>query len=257
MMEELLFFLRGAARRAADRHHVFTGRPGSGADLQGVPDLQLRAGRLRAVRGPHLRADAGKGRAGPFWSWTGWLAVAFALLAAGIWGLRRYTTVLDAPKRYGRTPVVIAALAAVLLPILLDGGQPMWRAIFIVELAFLMLTVGARTPNWGGRRPARPRGGLLLPRRGDTVARARGDPAGDDHDGHRHRADRAPPARQPGAHHPVHGRDRVELRHRGGWRRGYGTPTCTPSTSASPTSPSPGSARASASSSASSTSWRR
>ncbi len=83
-----------------------------------------------------------------FWSWTGWLAVAFALLAAGIWGLRRYTTVLDAPKRYGRTPVVIAALAVVLLPILLDGGQPMWRAIFIVELAFLMLTVGARTPNW-------------------------------------------------------------------------------------------------------------
>ena len=83
-----------------------------------------------------------------FWSWTGWLAVAFALLAAGIWGLRRYTTVLDAPKRYGRTPVVIAALAVVLLPIVLDGGQPMWRAIFIVELAFLMLTVGARTPNW-------------------------------------------------------------------------------------------------------------
>ena len=137
-----------------------------------------------------------------FWSWTGWLAVAFALLAAGIWGLRRYTTVLDAPKRYGRTPVVIAALAAVLLPILLDGGQPMWRAIFIVELTFLMLTVGARTPELGGRRPARPRGGLLLPRRGDAVARARGDPAGDDHDGHRHRADRAPPARQPGAHHP-------------------------------------------------------
>ena len=83
-----------------------------------------------------------------FWSWTGWLAVAFALLAAGIWGLRRYTTVLDAPKRYDRTPVVIAALAVVLLPIVLDGGQPMWRAIFIVELAFLMLTVGARTPNW-------------------------------------------------------------------------------------------------------------
>ena len=83
-----------------------------------------------------------------FWGWTGGLAVVFALLAAGIWGLRRYTAVLDAPKRYGRTPVVIAAVAVVLLPIVFDGGQPMWRAVFIVELTFLMLTVGARTPHW-------------------------------------------------------------------------------------------------------------
>ena len=83
-----------------------------------------------------------------FWSWTGWLAVVFALLAGVIWGLRRFTAVLDAPTRYGRTPVVIAALALVLLPLLFDGGQTMWRAIFIIELTFLMLTVGARTPNW-------------------------------------------------------------------------------------------------------------
>ena len=83
-----------------------------------------------------------------FWGWTGWLAVVFALLAGAIWALRQYTTVLDAPKRYGRTPVVLAAVAVVLLPVVFDGGQPMWRAIFIVELTFLMLTVGARTPNW-------------------------------------------------------------------------------------------------------------
>ena len=99
-----------------------------------------------------------------FWGWTGGLALVFALLAAGIWGLRRYTAVLDAPARYGRTPVVLAAIAVVLLPIVFDGGQPMWRAVFIVELTFLMLTVGAPHPALGGGDPARPRGGLLLPR---------------------------------------------------------------------------------------------
>ena len=86
-----------------------------------------------------------------FWSWTGWLAVASrcSLRVSGDCGATPPCS--DAPKRYGRTPVVIAALAVVLLPILLDGGQPMWRAIFIVELVFLMLTVGARTPELGGR----------------------------------------------------------------------------------------------------------
>ena len=44
--------------------------------------------------------------------------------------------------------MVLAAIAVVLLPIVFDGGQPMWRAVFIVELTFLMLTVGARTPHW-------------------------------------------------------------------------------------------------------------
>ena len=83
-----------------------------------------------------------------FWSWTGWLALVFAGLAAAIYGLRRFTTLLDEPIRYGRTPVVLAAIAVVLLPLLFDGGQTMWRAVFIVQLTFLMLTVGARTPHW-------------------------------------------------------------------------------------------------------------
>ena len=59
---------------------------------------------------------------------------------------------------------------------------------------------------------------------------------GDDRAGLRHRAGGAAAARQPGAHHPVHGDHRPELLPRRASARCSGAPTSRSSTSASPTS---------------------
>ena len=85
---------------------------------------------------------------GGFWDWTGWLALVFAVLAGVSLALDRFSQPWRQSLWAGRAPLIVAALAIVLIPILFDGGQAMWRAIFITLVIFLMLTVGVRAPRW-------------------------------------------------------------------------------------------------------------
>ncbi len=84
---------------------------------------------------------------GEFWAWTGWLSLVFAAVAGGLFVLDRYTEVLKSPVVSGRTATGIAVLALLVLGLFFDGGQNMWRAVFIILLIYLVLTVGVRKPK--------------------------------------------------------------------------------------------------------------
>jgi branched-chain amino acid transport system permease protein len=84
---------------------------------------------------------------GEFWAWTGWLSLVFAIVAGGLFVLNRYTEVLKSPVISGRTATAVAALALLILGLFFDGGKNMWRAVFIILLIYLVLTVGVRKPK--------------------------------------------------------------------------------------------------------------
>ena len=82
-----------------------------------------------------------------FWDWTGWIAAVFAGLSILIMALAK-TRLLNTVHRYNRLNWAAFAILIVILAIAFDGGQNMWRAVFVTQLIFLMLTVGIRTPLW-------------------------------------------------------------------------------------------------------------
>ncbi len=91
--------------------------------------------------------------ASDFWMWTGWLAVGLAGCAGLILLLTKAKVSGSALKnisdRYlGRIPLYIAAVLLVVLALFIDGGQNMWRAVFVTLLIFLMLTTAVRSPQW-------------------------------------------------------------------------------------------------------------
>ena len=87
-----------------------------------------------------------------FWSWTGWLAI----ILAGAAGVLYYSTRGEkgtvirefSTKYFGKVPLFVAAVILVVLGMFFDGGQNMWRAVFVTLLMFLMLTTATRTPQW-------------------------------------------------------------------------------------------------------------
>lgn len=89
---------------------------------------------------------------GDFWSWTGWLAIILAGAAGVLYVstrgekgtvIREFST-----KYFGKVPLFVAAVILVVLGMFFDGGQNMWRAVFVTLLMFLMLTTATRTPQW-------------------------------------------------------------------------------------------------------------
>ncbi len=89
---------------------------------------------------------------GDFWSWTGWLAIILAGAAGILYvstrgekgtAIREFST-----KYFGKVPLFVAAVILVVLGMFFDGGQNMWRAVFVTLLMFLMLTTATRTPQW-------------------------------------------------------------------------------------------------------------
>ena len=91
--------------------------------------------------------------ASDFWMWTGGLALGLAA-AAGVMYLMTKVNAEDSPiKKFsdqylGRIPLFIAALVLIVLSLFVDGGQNMWRAVFVTMLIFLMLTTATRSPKW-------------------------------------------------------------------------------------------------------------
>lgn len=89
---------------------------------------------------------------GDFWGWTGWLAIVLAGVAGVLYvttrgekgtAIREFST-----KYFGKVPIFVAAVILVVLGLFFDGGQNMWRAVFVTLLMFLMLTTATRTPQW-------------------------------------------------------------------------------------------------------------
>ncbi|MFQ5935768.1 MAG: branched-chain amino acid ABC transporter permease [Acidiferrobacterales bacterium] len=83
-----------------------------------------------------------------FWVWTGWFSLGLAALAAGFFVLTRYTDVFKAPVIAGRIEIIIALLIVIGLMVFGDGGQNMWRAVFITFLVFLVLGSGEQQRHW-------------------------------------------------------------------------------------------------------------
>ncbi len=88
-----------------------------------------------------------------FWMWTGGLAIGLAAAAGVIYLLPKMSMQGMALKKYtdrylGSLPLLIAALVIVALALIADGGQNMWRAVFVTMLVFLMLTTAIRAPKW-------------------------------------------------------------------------------------------------------------
>ncbi len=85
---------------------------------------------------------------GDFWDWTAWLSLGFAAVAAGLFLLDRFPSVFKSKfVTPGRLAIAITAIVIVLLPMLFDGGQNMWRGVFIALLIFLVLTIGVQQPR--------------------------------------------------------------------------------------------------------------
>ena len=82
-----------------------------------------------------------------FWDWTASLAVLFAFLAVLLMGLGK-TSLLKTAYRFNRCIWAIFALLVLVLLLFFNGGQNMWRAVFVTQIIFLMLTVGVRAPSW-------------------------------------------------------------------------------------------------------------
>ncbi len=91
--------------------------------------------------------------AGDFWMWTGWLAIVLAGAAALIMALQKLNVDGSAVKQFSdkylpRMPIFIAAFVVIVLALFIDGGQNMWRAVFVTMLLFLMLTTAVQSPKW-------------------------------------------------------------------------------------------------------------
>ena len=90
--------------------------------------------------------------ASDFWMWTGWLAIILAAAAGVIYAMTKTqmpTSIKGFSDKYvGRGPILISAVVLVVLALFFDGGQNMWRGVFVTMLIFLMLTTATRTPKW-------------------------------------------------------------------------------------------------------------
>ncbi|MDP2855246.1 MAG: branched-chain amino acid ABC transporter permease [Smithellaceae bacterium] len=84
---------------------------------------------------------------GSFWTWTGWLSLVFAAVAGVLYLLQRHTVVFKSPVVTGRLAALIPVAVLLVLGLFYDGGQNMWRAVFVTLLIFLALVVGARAPK--------------------------------------------------------------------------------------------------------------
>ncbi len=92
---------------------------------------------------------------GDFWMWTGGLAIALGGVAAVMMLLFHYQTTgasvsikQFADKYLKRIPLFVAAIVLLALALFVDGGQNMWRAVFVTMLTFLMLTTAVQSPKW-------------------------------------------------------------------------------------------------------------
>ena len=90
---------------------------------------------------------------GDFWAWTGWLSLILAAAAGVIFlaGKLKLDTVKAkefSEKYIGRFPILVAAFLLVVVALFFDGGQNMWRGVFVTLLIFLMLTTAVKSPNW-------------------------------------------------------------------------------------------------------------
>ncbi len=90
---------------------------------------------------------------GDFWMWTGGLSIGLAGAAAVMLLVQRMQASSGAVKEFStkylpRMPLFIAALVLVVLALFVDGGQNMWRAVFVTMLVFLMLTTAVHSPKW-------------------------------------------------------------------------------------------------------------
>ncbi len=91
--------------------------------------------------------------AGDFWAWTGWLAVGLAAAAGIIFLLGRMNLDTTKAKKFSekyvlKLPLYITAVLLVVLALFVDGGQNMWRGVFVTLLIFLMLTTAVKSPKW-------------------------------------------------------------------------------------------------------------
>jgi len=85
---------------------------------------------------------------GDFWSWTAWISLGLAAISGLLFFGSRIKFLPNKMISGPRIPIGFAIAAVVLLPLILDGGHNMWRALFITLMIFLVLTIGVRTPNW-------------------------------------------------------------------------------------------------------------
>ncbi len=91
--------------------------------------------------------------AGDFWMWTSWLAIGLAGAAAIILLLQQVKTEGSPVKNFAdkylqRVPLFVTAVLLLVLALFVDGGQNMWRAVFVTMLVFLMLTTATHSPKW-------------------------------------------------------------------------------------------------------------
>ena len=90
---------------------------------------------------------------GDFWMWTGWLAIGLAGAAALILLLHQVKIKSSSVKNFAdrylkRVPLFVTATVLLVLALFFDGGQNMWRAVFVTMLIFLMLTTAIHSPKW-------------------------------------------------------------------------------------------------------------
>jgi len=88
-----------------------------------------------------------------FWMWTGWLAIVLSAVAGVMYLMSRPNVEVAAIRKFSdkylqRTPLFITAVVLLGLALFADGGQNMWRAVFVTMLIFLMLTTAVRSPKW-------------------------------------------------------------------------------------------------------------
>lgn len=93
--------------------------------------------------------------AGDFWMWTGWLAIGLAAVSAAMYLLylaqqkgHAGSVKVFADKYLKRVPLFVTAVLLLVLAFFVDGGQNMWRAVFVTMLLFLMLTTAVQSPKW-------------------------------------------------------------------------------------------------------------
>ena len=90
---------------------------------------------------------------GDFWMWTGGLSIGLASVAVLMMLLRHFETTESVIKQFSinylpRIPLFVAAGIILVLALFVDGGQNMWRAVFVTMLVFLMLTTGVHSFKW-------------------------------------------------------------------------------------------------------------
>ena len=90
---------------------------------------------------------------GDFWLWTGGLSIGLASVAVLMMLLRHFETTESVIKQFSlnylpRIPLFVAAGIILVLALFVDGGQNMWRAVFVTMLVFLMLTTGVHSFKW-------------------------------------------------------------------------------------------------------------